>query len=687
MPTMPNRLSQATSPYLLQHAQNPVDWWEWGPEALARAQAEDKPIFLSIGYAACHWCHVMAHESFEDPDIARIINQHFIPIKVDREERPDVDAIYMDALTAMTGSGGWPMSMFLTPDGEPFYGGTYFPATERYGLPSFRQVLQSIARSWEQQRPQVQRSAKMMRQRLNASAELTPQPGELSPDILDAAFDSMMRSYDDNEGGFGGRPKFPQAMSLMFLLRQHARTNAPAPLAMVTHTLRKMANGGMYDHLGGGFHRYSTDAAWLVPHFEKMLYDNALLALVYLQAWQITGQPFFRRIVEETLDYVLREMTHPQGGFFSTQDADSEGEEGKFFLWTPAQVAEVLGEAEAAIFNRYYDVTEQGNFEGKNILHVSEDLETLAAHARPDHLHALQDVLTRSRRRLLDARSARVPPARDEKILAAWNGLMMQAFAAAGAALGRQDYVQAAQNNARFIREEMMTGQGRLYRSWKDGRAQLGAYLEDYADVAAGLIALYQTDFNADWLFMAEQMLEVIHRHFWDDAKGGAFQTADDHEQLIVRRKDFYDGAEPSGNSAYAMAALQLARLLDRPEMAERAAGVFRFVRHLLPAQPLGFGHLLCALDFYLRPSREIVLIGQKEKADFRALYDEAARRFLPDAVIAAATPEQAATLARRIPLLADREQIDGRATAYVCRNFICNLPAVTPSALAQQLS
>ncbi len=686
---MPNRLINATSPYLLQHAHNPVDWWEWEPEALARARDEDKPIFLSIGYAACHWCHVMAHESFEDPDIARILNEHFIAIKVDREERPDVDAIYMDALTAMSGSGGWPMSMFLTPAGEPFYGGTYFPSTERYGIPSFRRVLQSIIRSWTEQRDQVQRSAAAMRQRLAYSAELTVQPGDLTTDILDGAFDSIIGLYDDYEGGFGSRPKFPQAMILEFLLRQYARTGDPAPLAMVEHSLRKMANGGIYDQLGGGFHRYSTDEHWLAPHFEKMLYDNALLARVYLYAWQITGKAFYRRIVEETLDYVLREMTHPAGGFFSTQDADSEGEEGKFFLWMPDEVVAVLGEAEAELFNRYYDVSEQGNFEGKNILHVREDLDALAQRpdARPEYINALRDVLAHARERLFLAREQRIKPARDEKILAAWNGLMMRAFAEAGAALDRPDYTAAARRNAEFLLTAMTDDRGRLYRSWKDGRAQLSAYLEDYADVAEGLVFLYQSTFEARWLQEAERLLEIIHQHFWDEAKGAAFHTADDHPQLIVRRKDFHDGSEPGGNSAYASAALRLARLLDRPQLAQRAETIFRFVRHLLPAQPMGFGHLLCALDFYLRPSREIALIGEREDAGLRAMQRQVARRFLPDTVVAGAAPDAALELEAKIPLLADRVALDGRATAYVCRNFVCNLPVTTPEALAAQLN
>ena len=390
---MPNRLANATSPYLLQHAENPVSWYEWGDEAFARARAEDKPVFLSVGYAACHWCHVMAHESFEDTDIAHILNENFISIKVDREERPDVDAIYMDAVVAMTQHGGWPMSVFLTPEGEPFYGGTYYPPFDRYGMPSFRRVLTSVIDAWQHRRQRLQQSASQITEALSRSSQIRPDRGELDEDLLDAAFAALYQNYDDREGGFGQAPKFPQAMSLEFVLRQYLRTANAGALAMVTHSLRKMANGGMYDHLGGGFHRYSTDAHWLVPHFEKMLYDNALLARVYLYVWQVTGDRFFRRVVEETLDYVLREMADESGGFYSTQDADSEGEEGKFFLWTPVEVREVLGDHDAALFGRYYDVTDAGNFEGKNILHVERDLETVAQEAGIE-TKALAEVLS-----------------------------------------------------------------------------------------------------------------------------------------------------------------------------------------------------------------------------------------------------------------------------------------------------
>ncbi|RME81477.1 MAG: thioredoxin domain-containing protein [Caldilineae bacterium] len=681
---MPNRLAQASSPYLQQHAENPVDWYEWGPEALERARRENKPIFLSIGYAACHWCHVMAHESFEDPEIARLLNEHFVNIKVDREERPDIDAIYMEAVIALTGHGGWPMSVFLTPDGRPFYGGTYFPPHDRYGMPSFRRVLTSIIAAWRDQRSRLLEGAEQFTTQLNRSALLQPDRGELSPVLLDAAFDRLYQQYDDVHGGFGSAPKFPQAMTLEFLLRQHVRTGNAAALAMVTHTLRRMAQGGIYDQLGGGFHRYSTDAHWLVPHFEKMLYDNALLARVYLYAWQLTGDAFYRRIVEETLDYVLREMTHPAGGFYSTQDADSEGEEGKFFLWEPQEVLDVLGREEGELFCRFYDISENGNFEGRNILHVPQELAVFAA-ATGMEPEALERILAEGRRKLFAARERRIKPARDEKVLTAWNGLMMRALAEAGAALGREDYLRAAVRNAEFILAELRDARGRLLRSWRDGRAGFNAYLEDYTVLAEALVSLYESTFDARWLQEAAAMLDAVHEHFWDEEAGAAFHTSDDHEALIVRRKEFFDNAEPSGNSAYAYAALWLGRLLDRHDLVDRAEVVFRFMRLPLTNQPSGFGHLLCALDMYLRPSREVVIIGVPEEPATMALRREVYRRWLPDTVVAGAAPDdvQAQEL---IPLLRGRGLLQGRPAAYVCRNMSCRLPVNTPAELARQL-
>ncbi len=685
---MPNRLIHATSPYLLQHADNPVDWWEWGPEALARARAEDKPIFLSVGYAACHWCHVMAHESFEDPAIAAILNEHFIPIKVDREERPDIDAIYMEALMAMTGSGGWPMSVFLTPQGEPFFAGTYYPPHDRYGLPSFRRVLETVLHAWQEQRDQVHRNAAYMRQRLAASAALKPQPGELTLELLDAAYDTMVHLYDTTYGGFGHRPKFPQAMALEFMLRQHARTGDPAPLALAEHALRQMANGGMYDHIGGGFHRYSVDEAWQIPHFEKMLYDQALLAQVYLNAWKITKKPFYRRVVEETLDYVLRELTHPLGGFFSSQDADSDGEEGRFYTWTPEEMQGVLGNAMAQVVMGYYGVSPQGNFEGRTVLHVDEDLDALAARedARPEFVTYMTETLAAARERLFEAREKRPRPARDDKVVAAWNGLMMRALAQAAAALDRADYLEAARANARFLLTHMRDEQGRLARTWRHGRVQGAGVLEDYADVAEGLIALYQATFELPWLDAAESMLEIIHQYFWDEEQGAAFQTARDQEQLIVRRKEFADQSEPGGNSAYAAAAIQLGRLLDRPDLLDRAERIFHFVHHRLPGQPLAFAHLLGALDRFLRPSREIVLIRTPQDPVAQRMQRMLARAYLPDAVLVVASPQEVSTLARRLPLVAHRTLVQGRSALYICHNGVCDLPITDPEQLQAAL-
>ena len=503
-----NRLIRETSPYLLQHAHNPVDWYPWGPEALARARAEDKPILLSVGYSACHWCHVMAHESFEDPETAALMNELFVNIKVDREERPDIDAIYMEAVQAMAGNGGWPMTVFLTPEGKPFYGGTYYPPTPRYGMPGFSQLLEAIAEAWRERRQELEAAGERMADALNRSAQVRPpEDAILAPTILEQAIRGMLRSHDRVEGGFGGAPKFPQPMNLDFLLQMYRRTGDPGLLDAVTLTLDKMMRGGIYDHLGGGFHRYSTDDHWLVPHFEKMLYDNAQLARVYLHAWQITGTPDYRRVVEETLDYVLREMISPEGGIRSTQDADSEGEEGRFFLWTPAEIKARLTPEDARLFMLYYGISDRGNFReggpGANILNVAQPANEVAAAAgiSEDELNA---ALRRGRETLFAAREQRVHPGRDDKVLAEWNGLMIEALAEAGAVLGREDYVAAAEEAAAFVLERMRAESAddllRLNRTYKDGQAKLHAYLEDYAAVGLGLIALYQATFDVRWL-------------------------------------------------------------------------------------------------------------------------------------------------------------------------------------------
>ncbi len=697
-----NRLIGETSPYLLQHAHNPVDWYPWGPEALARAQAEDRPILLSIGYSACHWCHVMAHESFEDPETAALMNELFVNIKVDREERPDIDAIYMDAVQAMTQHGGWPMTVFLTPDGKPFYGGTYFPAEPRYGMPSFRQVLMAIGDAWRDRRRELELAGERLAELLQRSTALKAADTTLTPALLEQAQQRMLRSHDPIEGGFGTAPKFPQPMNLDFLLQRCTHTSDQATLRAVTLTLHKMAAGGIYDQLGGGFHRYSTDELWLVPHFEKMLYDNAQLARVYLHAWLVTGDATFRRIVEETLDYVLREMTAPEGGFYSTQDADSEGHEGKFFLWTPAEVRALLGEEDGRLCCAYYGVTERGNFrEGgpaANILHVARPAGDVAR-ALGVTEERLAAAVQRGRAVLFAARERRVHPGRDEKILAEWNGLMIHAFAEAGAVLGRPDYVAAAERAARFVLGQMSqpahgpvgaaghgANIGRLYRTYKDGQARLNGYLEDYAAVALGLLSLYQATFRLQWLQAAADLAEVIMARFADREGGGFFQTSDDHEPLIARRKDFVDNATPAGNSLAAELFLRLGKLLDRPHYIEVATAILRLLAEPMAQQPLAFGRLLAALDFHLHPGHEIAIIGEPTAPDTAALLAEVYRRYLPNSVLACAAASDAAAQAA-IPLLASRTALAGRATAYVCQNYACRLPVVEPAALAGQLT
>ena len=688
---MANRLINETSPYLLQHAHNPVDWYPWGKEALTRAQAENKPIFLSIGYAACHWCHVMAHESFEDLDTAATMNEHFVNIKVDREERPDLDEVYMEAVVAMTGRGGWPMSVFLTPEGVPFYGGTYFPPADRYGMPSFKRVLVSVAQAYHQQRAEIERSGEQFKLRVGRSLP----PGtrvdysSLDAETLDLAFGGLARSFDAAHGGFGDAPKFPQPTNLEFLLRYHHRSGEPQALKMVDLTLTRMASGGIYDQLGGGFHRYSTDADWLVPHFEKMLYDNALLARVYLHAWQVTRRPLYRRIAEETLDYLVREMRHAAGGFYSSQDADSEGEEGKYFLWTPSEVKSVLGDEEGDLFCRYFDVTRAGNFEGKSILNVKLDISATAAASRTDE-GALQAAIERGRRRLFRAREERVKPSRDEKVLAGWNGLALAAFAEAARVLGREDYRQVAERNAGFVLSELCR-EGRLLRSWRatssgeTGQARLNAYLEDYAFYADGLLALYQATFDPRWFREARALADVMLTHFADSG-AGFFDTSDDHEPLFVRPKALQDNAIPSGNAMAADVLLRLAAYTGADVYRRPAEEILAAMSPTLRQHPGGFGHWLSALAFYLAPPHEIALVGNPESDEMRALLDVVFGPYRPYQVVALAVPgDQAA--AGAVPLLADRVLREGRASAYVCRRFVCLAPVADPALLAQQLA
>jgi uncharacterized protein len=677
---MANRLIDETSPYLLQHAHNPVDWYPWGEEALQRARAENKPILLSIGYSACHWCHVMERESFEDPEIARLMNDNFVNIKVDREERPDLDTIYMEAVQAMSGHGGWPMTVFLTPDGVPFYGGTYFPPTDRLGMPGFQRVLTSVAEAYRRAPDEIRRSAEQLRSRLGGSL-MGHEAGALDERVAAAAYQGLVASFDARHGGFGGAPKFPQPMNLEFLLRYYKRTGEPHALAMARVTLDHMRRGGIYDQLGGGFHRYSTDDVWLVPHFEKMLYDNALLARVYLEAYQVTGDEAYRQVVEETLGYVLREMTSPEGGFYSAQDADSEGEEGKFFIWTPREIAEVLGPEDAPLVAAYYGVTEQGNFEGRNILHLARPAEEVAqAHGvSPQKVHA---AVERARRLLFAAREKRVKPGRDEKILTAWNGLMLRAFAEAARVLGRTDDRATAEKNAAFLLANLRRD-GRLLRTYKDGRARLNGYVEDYAALADGLLALYEVTFEPRWFAEARTLAEEMLRHFWDDTEGGFFNTSDDHEQLISRPKDLFDNAVPAGNSMAVDVLLRLGALTGEGRYAEHAERTLQALSGVIPRAPGAFGRLLAALEFLLATPTEVAIAGDLAAPDTQALLAVVNGAYLPSVVTAVTRP---GAVEAGVALLEGRAMVDGRAAAYVCHHFACRRPVTTPEELAREL-
>ena len=674
---MANRLAGETSPYLLQHAHNPVDWYPWGEEALSRAKAEDRPILLSIGYSACHWCHVMERESFENPHTAELMNSSFVNIKVDREERPDLDGIYMQAVQAMTGSGGWPMTVFLTPDGTPFYGGTYFPPESRANMPGFRDVLTAIADAWQNRRADVLQSGKQLRAHLQQTLQPAPAAGQLDVDILHSAGQGLAAQHDPDAGGFGTAPKFPQPMALEFLLRYWKRTGDEAARDIVVHTLERMARGGIYDHLGGGFARYSTDAEWLVPHFEKMLYDNAQLARAYLMGYQATGNAFFKDIVEQILGYVLRDMTDPSGGFYSTEDADSEGEEGKFYVWTPAEVRQLLGEEDARLFSAFYDVATPGNFEGRaSILHMDYTPLELAPKLGVTEAELLA-ALERGRQVLFEARSTRVRPARDEKVLASWNGLMLRALAEAGAVLNRPDFLAAATRNAQFLLEHMRRPDGALHRTWKPGHtARLNGYLEDHANVADGLVATYEATFDERWLSAATQLADIILDRFSDTTNGGFFDTSTDHETLITRPKDIFDNATPSGNAVAADVLLRLGVLLDRESYRHAAEGVLRLLREPMARYPLGFARSLNALDFLLSRVKEVAIVGRPEDVDTQALLRVVFEPFVPNKVVAGGSAA--------IPLLEGRDMRDGHATAYVCEHYVCQAPTTDADQLLQ---
>jgi uncharacterized protein YyaL (SSP411 family) len=674
-----NRLAHETSPYLLQHAHNPVDWYPWGREALDRARQEDRPILLSIGYAACHWCHVMERESFEDPDTAALMNEHFIPIKVDREERPDLDGIYTDAVQAMSGHGGWPMTVFLTPEGEPFFAGTYFPPEDRGGLPAFRTVLRAIAEAWRDRREDARRQAGRVLDAVRRSGALRASADPLSEDILRQAFSQLESSLDREWGGFGAAPKFPQPMTVEFVLRCHLR-GYPGAVEIASLTLDRMAAGGMYDHVGGGFHRYSVDARWHVPHFEKMLYDNAQLARLYTRAFQITARPRYREVATQTFDYLLREMRDPAGGFHSSQDADSEGVEGKFFGWSHQDLVEVGGEAVAA----YFGAVPAGNWEGVNVLWTPLPMHLVAAEfgLRDDELGRRVET---ARQQLFELREGRVRPATDDKVLAAWNGLAISALAEGGRVLGVPGYVAAARAAAEFVLDELRDGNGRLLRSWRQGKAGGPGYLDDHALMAEACLTLYETTFDVRFFREARALCDAILTLFRDD-DGGFFQTGSDAEPLIVRPKELFDNAVPSGNSVAAEVLQRMALFTGDSEYERAGSSGLRLVRDLMARAPGGFGHALGALDLYVSSAREVAVIGDPDGPDTRRLVEQVWGRFMPNRVLATAAPDDRSA-SDAIPLLSGRTTVNGRAAAYVCERFVCQRPVTDPEELAGQLA
>ncbi len=682
---MPNRLAAESSRYLLQHKDNPVDWYPWGEEAFARARAEDRPIFLSVGYSACHWCHVMEKESFEDEETAALLNANFVNVKVDREERPDVDAVYMRAVQGMIGQAGWPMSVFLTPNLRPFYAGTYFPARRHEGLPSFRDIIVAVANAYREHRDDMEAAGERVVAFLKGQNETPPAVGSLSPAVLSDAFRTLAAGFDSANGGFGPPPRFPQPLVHEFLLRYWHRSAEGRGVAMAELTADKIARGGIYDQIGGGFHRYATDARWLVPHFEKMLYDNALLALLYLHLWQATAKPLFRRIVEETLAYVEREMRHPGGAFYSSQDADSEGEEGRFFVWEAAEVDRLLGPEVSRVARVYFGITDEGNFGGRNVLSLPLSDEE-AAQALQMPVDDLRKAAAYARSRLFEAREKRPHPAVDDKAVTAWNALMLKTFAEAGAALRNPAYVRIAEANARFIFSRLFTGE-RLLRSSKasgDGRAQAEGYLEDYASLIDALVTLYEATFEFEWVTRAVDLADRMIDLFWDEEAQSFFDTARDQRSILVRPRNFFDNAYPCGSSTAALALLRLALLTGHEQYERHALAGLQLVRDLMSSVPSALPRWLAALDLHLSRVKEIVIIGPGDDPATERLLAVVYDRYLPNKIVAGA---DAPLKEPPTPLLEGRTLVEGLPTAFVCEDYHCVLPVTEPEGLAAQLS
>ena len=682
-----NRLIGEKSPYLLQHARNPVDWYPWDDEAFDRARREDRPVFLSIGYSACHWCHVMEAESFSDPEVAELLNRHFVSIKVDREERPDVDHIYMTACQAMTGSGGWPLTIVMTAGGQPFFAGTYFPRRSKYGRPGLVDVLRQIVSLWRDDRQRLLQAGAHMADALRRiSADDSP-GGRLSKDNLKEAGRQLEERFDPVHGGFGAAPKFPTPHHLTLLLRWWRRSGRKKALEMVEKTLDGMWRGGIYDHLGFGFHRYATDVTWLIPHFEKMLYDQALLSMAYCEAYQATGENGYARAAREIFRYVLRDMTSPEGGFYSAEDADSEGQEGRYYVWTPDQIRSVLGRETGGRFCRFYGVTPEGNFEdGASVLHRTTAAETFAAR---EHLSVLEleRFVESSRRKLFKVRQERVAPLKDDKILADWNGLMIAALARGGAVLGDEAYIQAAQRAAEFLLWQLHNKKGRLLHRYRDGQAAIDGFLDDHAFFLWALIELYEAAFQARYLREALRLADDMVDRFWDSRRGGFYLTGSGEEAMLMRPKEITDGALPSGNSAAALGLLRLGRLAGRADLEERARETMDAAAAQAARVPGGFSHLLMALDFALGPAHEVVIAGDLQEKDTRQMLTALRSRFVPNAVVLLhPSGREGRDLEKLVPAVRNQVPLEGKAAAYVCRDFACRRPVTDPDRMMAQI-
>ncbi len=678
-----NRLIHETSPYLLQHAHNPVDWYPWGDEAFVKAREENKPVLLSIGYSACHWCHVMERESFENEQIATLMNNLFVNIKVDREERPDLDEVYMNAVQLLTGRGGWPMTMFLTPERRPFYGGTYFPPEDRHGMPGFPRILKGVAEAYRDKPQDVQKSVDQILSALRRMSYPEDHEHTFAPELIGKAAEQIAGAYDAENGGLGQAPKFPNPGVYELFLRHHHDAKTQRFLDMVTHTITQMAHGGIYDQIGGGFHRYSVDEKWLVPHFEKMLYDNAQLVRILAQLFRATGNEFFKRVMEETLDYLLREMLHIEGGFYSTQDADSEGEEGKFFVWSSAEINQVLGEEDGEIFARMYDVTERGNFEGKNILHpvLTVDQAAKLFKKSPDRIETL---VANAKQKLFEVREQREKPFRDEKIITSWNGLMLSGLAEAFKISSKPSFLAAASRTINLIFTELFRD-GLLLHTYKDGKAKQLGFLDDYAFLALGLLDFYEAAFDRSALQRATELTEIMVREFWDPKGGGFFYIGNSHEQLINRAKPVFDASVPSGNAKATELLLRMYHFTGKEDFLSKAETALGSYSNAMASQPFGFAHMLCALDFYLRKPKEVVLIGNSDDSKTAELLGVINSIYTPNMMLQLVAPDQ--PLEKISPLLTGKTQTGGNATAYVCHNYTCSAPATDPGQLKSLLA